>query len=528
MSDARGISQFDNIYLGAGVVPGLFRLASSGVAWKEADGDKIVTVTASDMRRATWIKAARGHQLRIHMKNNTVMKFDGFTRDDYEKLRDIVKPNYQLTLEQKDLSIKGWNWGTTDFQGNELLFNVSNKTMFELPTAQIGNANLTSRAEVSLEFTLPEQQTNGKAVNGKHKDKGEDQLVEMRFYIPGTATKDGAEDQQEEEEESAAALFLEQIKDKADLGQVSGEGIILFTETLLLTPRGRYDIDMFPDFLRLRGKTYDYKLQYNHIIKLFLLPKSDDVHVLFVIGLDPPLRQGQTRYPFLVLQFVKDEEMDAELNLDEETLSTKYEGKLQKQYEQPTYQVVSTLFRVLTGRKVTVPGSFASSTGQQSVKASMKANEGFIYPLEKCFLFVAKQPSFIPHSEVSTATFSRVGGGVSGSRTFDLRFVMKGGNDYQFSSINREEYQNLEEFIKGKKIKVKNEMAEEAAVIAALEDALDADDSDAEVLPSKVRGADEDEDEESVDEDFVEGDDSEVGEEFDENFSGDSDVAMDD
>jgi structure-specific recognition protein 1 len=93
---------------------------------------------------------------------------------------------------------------------------------------------------------------------------------------------------------------------------------------------------MFPNYLRLRGKTYDYKVVYSSIIKLFLLPKPDDHHVLFVvsvgtliafltthstptckIGVDPPLRQGQTRYPFLVMQFDKDEEIDVALSLDE-------------------------------------------------------------------------------------------------------------------------------------------------------------------------------------------------------------------
>lgn len=73
------------------------------------------------------------------------------------------------------------------------------------------------------------------------------------------------------------------IKEKAELGEVSGNMIINFEEVLVLTPRGRYDVDMFPDFLRLRGKTYDYKINYAGISKLFLLPK-DDQHVLFIVS----------------------------------------------------------------------------------------------------------------------------------------------------------------------------------------------------------------------------------------------------
>lgn len=74
---------------------------------------------------------------------------------------------------------------------------------------------------------------------------------------------------------------------------------------------------MYPTFLRLRGKTYDYKILHSSVNRIFLLPRLDDIHIQLVIGLDPPIRQGQTRYPFLVMQFAKDEEVDAELNIDE-------------------------------------------------------------------------------------------------------------------------------------------------------------------------------------------------------------------
>ena len=33
--------------------------------------------------------------------------------------------------------------------------------------------------------------------------------------------------------------------------------------------------------------------------------------------MDPPIKQGQTRYPFLITQFEKDEEIDVKLQLNE-------------------------------------------------------------------------------------------------------------------------------------------------------------------------------------------------------------------
>ncbi|KAL1923504.1 uncharacterized protein VTP21DRAFT_8484 [Calcarisporiella thermophila] len=522
---------FDDIYLGMQRDAGRLRLAPSGVGWKA--GEKMLTVPIADIKKIHWLRVARDFQLRITLRNGNVVKFDGFKKDDFEELKSIIKSLYHLQLENKELSLKGWNWGQTDFQGSQLLFNVSNRTMFELPLDEVTDTNLTSKNEVSLEFVLSDQSSGGK--------KGRvasdvDQLVEMRLFIPGTVVKEETDDienkegEDGEEEISAAQAFYDMVKTKADLGQVTGEGIVSFSEVLFLTPRGRYEIDMYPDFLRLRGKTYDYKIVYDNIIKLFLLPKPDDLHVVFVIGLDPPLRQGQTRYPFLVLQFIRDEELEVTLNLDDETINEKYEGKLQKSYDAPTYEVVSTIFRGLAGRKVTVPGSYKSHHGAAGIKASMKANEGHLYPLEKCFLFIPKPTTFIPHQEIESVVFSRVGTSLTSSRTFDLKFNMRSGQDYQFSSINREEHATLDEFLKSKKIKIKNELNEDTVVSYA--ELGEESESDEEAGGGRKRrrteGEDMDEDE-SVDEDFVaEESESDVAEEYDSEAGSDEENAEED
>ena len=117
-----------------------------------------------------------------------------------------------------------------------------------------------------------------------------DEMVEIRFYVPGTRTKEahgsdaGSQHSDDGGEEiSAAQAFHDAVKEKAEIGQVAGDIVLSFEEVNVLTPRGRYDVDMFPDFLRLRGKTYDYKILYASISKLFLLPK-DDLHALFIVS----------------------------------------------------------------------------------------------------------------------------------------------------------------------------------------------------------------------------------------------------
>ena len=88
--------------------------------------------------------------------------------------------------------------------------------------------------------------------------------------------------------------------------KTSGSIIAEFDESkgTFLTPRGRYSIELYDSFLRMRGAKYDYKIKYDDISRLFLLPKPDDVHYAFVISLDKPIRQGQQRYQHLVLQVV--------------------------------------------------------------------------------------------------------------------------------------------------------------------------------------------------------------------------------
>lgn len=53
------------------------------------------------------------------------------------------------------------------------------------------------------------------------------------------------------------------------------------------------------------------------VLRLFVLPHKDSRQMFFVISLDPPIKQGQTRYHFLVLLFGKEDETSIELPFTE-------------------------------------------------------------------------------------------------------------------------------------------------------------------------------------------------------------------
>ena len=152
---------------------------------------------------------------------------------------------------------------------------------------------------------------------------------------------------------------------------------------------------------------------------------------------------------------------------------------------------------------------------QYGIKCSIKASEGFLYCLEKAFMFVPKPATYISYEQTQSITFSRVGGAVSALSTFDITVVLKNGaGSSQFSNINREDLKALEDLFKLKGLRVKNEIDEDANMLAAMRDAA-MDSSDDEAVGPKADRGSADEDEESVDEDFRAESESDVAEEFD-------------
>jgi structure-specific recognition protein 1 len=458
---------FDNIHLDLSKQSGKCRLAESGLGWKPSGASEPFTLDSSQILAAQWSRAAKGHEIKIITKDQAVLQLDGFDKADFDRASKAFKIWYGINLENKEHALRGWNWGKTEFGRAEMAFNVQNRPAFEIPYSEISNTNLAGKNEIAVEFNLAAD-TAQNGVNG-HKpattrNRGRkaaaarDELVEMRFYIPGNVSKkevngddagSGEDNEEEEEEQNAANFFYETLMQRAEIGDVAGDTIATFPDVLFLTPRGRFDIDMYEGSFRLRGKTYDYKVEYQAIKKVFMLPKIDEVHTLLTLGLEPPLRQGQTRYPFLVMQLKLDDETVIDLNLTEEQLETKYKDKLEGHYEAPLHHVITRVFKGLSGKKVITPSKdFSSHHNLHGVKCSIKANEGALYCLDRSFMFVPKPATYVPMDQVDRIVMSRIGGQLAASRTFDITIMLKGAGDHQFSNINREEQQPLEDFFK--------------------------------------------------------------------------------
>ena len=112
-----------------------FRVAASGMGWKGVDSEGQTLLSSANIKWAQWLRVARNFQLRVGLKDRKKVTFDGFVREvsrgpmnhherlayisgqDHDKLASLLKQHFAVTLEVKDVSVKGWNWGVTDFQG---------------------------------------------------------------------------------------------------------------------------------------------------------------------------------------------------------------------------------------------------------------------------------------------------------------------------------------------------------------------------------------------------------------------------
>lgn len=162
----------------------------------------------------------------------------------------MIKPFkdfYSINIEVKEYSVKGWNWGKAEFGKSELAFNVQNRPAFEVPYPKITNTNLAGKSEVAVEFasTAGGKDTDANGyLDGLELEEG-DELVEMRFYIPGTSAKKEVNEEGEEvsvegsdaEEQNAANVFYDTLMDKAEIGEVAGDTFATFQDILHLTPR---------------------------------------------------------------------------------------------------------------------------------------------------------------------------------------------------------------------------------------------------------------------------------------------------
>lgn len=449
------------------------------IIFKNIKTGKTSTISSDEVLSIDWQRMATDHGLRIILTNGTLHRFDGFNEAQKDTIKLFVETHYKKQLKTLELSLKGFNWGSTEFDGEALRFNLENQLpAFEIPLNAVQDCT-TSKNEVILNF--------------HHNDDAAVGMTDMRLYMPTS----GGEDE-------TIKAFVDKVLSRASVIKVVGQSVATFHELQCLTPRGRYDLKLFPTFIQLHGKTFDYKIPITTVLRLFKLPHKDGRQVFFVLSLDPPIVQGQTRYQFLQMLFYKEDELDIVIDMDEAELNEKFDGILQKNMSGPSIDVFSSVVKAVVKKRINLP-DYVNGTNS-AISCSYKNNNGLLYPLERGFMYVHKPAIHVRFEEISSINFARSDGS---TRSFDLEIETKAGSTHIFNSIEKEEYARLFDFVSKKKLRIKNRnlTAKVPTTAEIVDDMIDSDDeaSDAYLTRVKKEGRtreQEDVDSEEEDEDF--------------------------
>ena len=376
--------------------------------------------------------------------------------------------------KKNDIFVKGLNWGNLKTTENELIFSHKSKIWFEMPLNTITNIqHITNKNEIALEINqddvdddlalcemrlfVPEQEPKNKKNNADENES----VVEENKSIENNEENEEVDPNENSDNpkmkknnKSRAENIKDDILKKAKIGSVSNS-IAHIQDIQMVTPRGKFDLYFTKNYLKIHGQSFNYQILNKNILKVFLLPKIDNHNHFFVLQLRSPLTQGNTQYPFLIFQILSDEEATMNLNISEKDsdLAKKFEKMENNQLEGKLMDIIAQLFNGLINVGVIIPSkNFSFNTGPY-IKCSYKVNEGVLYPLEKCLLFVHKPVLYILHKDINQINFARLQESAGQQRTFDM-IVKTIKESFKFVGLDKNEMELLKTYFEGKKIKL--------------------------------------------------------------------------
>jgi structure-specific recognition protein 1 len=463
------MTEYDEIYYGP--YKGKLSIGTE-ITWNPTTSkpDLRKTVPINKIKKLEWKNSTRGSQLRIY-KSKSVLQFDGFKRTDFEHVNAFCERVLHMSIDQLPTSLVGMNWGdlAVNPDGTHLTIrsNLSDHhELFDIPLDLVKNCTKQPKSkELVVEFNVDDLMS-----------KNDDCLVGIRFALPKEASTDGND---------ALDTIHASIMKTAAASTETGKAIATFQSLPFVSPRGKYSVDLFKKDMRLHGKTYDFKIPYHEIITMFLLPKPTGTSMYFVINLRSPIRTGNTPHQNLVFEFDKNQSFPKDsplkLNLSPDELKKYSDKQIGEQMSGKVFEVVAKVFRALTEKKLIGAGNFTSSEGQKGIKCAHKANEGFLFFLEKSLFFLHKPPIYMHHEDIRTVKLQRVER-AGGSRYFDFAIVMKkDGKTITFSNINKNEKDIILRYLQDKGLNIENvgQLEEEKqAAVPLMDDEDEEDDED--------------------------------------------------
>ena len=352
---------------------------------------------------------------------------------------------------KKEIFVKGHTWGSYTISDNKLKFNAESKKWFDIPLNALSNVQGGKKNELTLEFN-------------KEEEIEDSAICEIKLSVPEKENKpnEKIEEKGEKEEKkdktieeapkkSRAELLKEEIMNIAGIGSISG-AIAKIPELNTLIPKGKFDIFFLKNSLKMNGQSHNYQIQTKNISKVFLVPKSEGNGSLLILKLQSAVTQGNVSYPFIIFQIKQDDEITIDLEIPEDDEDLNNIDEFKSPLNGKIIDVIAKLFHYIMDKNIIIPNKTFIFAKGPFIKCSYKANNGALYFLEKGILFVHKPVIDIENDSIKEVDLARIQASNIQQRSFDITVKLK-KESYQFSGLDREEIDILQQYMTTKKIK---------------------------------------------------------------------------
>ena len=425
---------------------GTLKIHAGGISYKNKSDGKVVHVKKENLAKlAASAMGPLSSVLTVILSNGDSERYVGLKPEDVERVKSYCAETLQCTVDPEPTSAGGMHFGKAVVAGNVLkMLDTEGKLMFTIPIGDVSRVDHLTEQNLDLQFQTDEASSKTTL------------LTAMRLTVPPVA--------------EPSAVDLEKVLKDGMGGRIAGDDVVTRLEKMrLFFPRGIFDIELCTKSMLLAGKGKEMRVIYKNIARMVLLPRENDFYL--ALQLTDPLRQGQTMYPFIVLQLNPDEEVtnlpinmvdwdayhaDWKVENDKKPEAKREkEAPLKPEMSGKFYDVLVRLLKALTKVRLTTPTKFVNSMGQRYIACNMKSADGFLFPLDSAFFCLHKPPMLTRFEDVKSVNFVRVSE-LDMARSFDMLINLKNGKKLELRQLLKAEVTPFLQFLQDKRVPVDN------------------------------------------------------------------------
>ena len=116
-----------------------------------------------------------------------------------------------------------------------------------------------------MRFYVPNSELDNIESGDNKKEEKKKEKKDKKEKGDNSEVEEEEEESDNEPEMTPAKVLNDKIVKAAGLGEFAGDVIASLPDLPMIIPRGKYSLDFYSTFLKLHGRTHDYKILYKDV-----------------------------------------------------------------------------------------------------------------------------------------------------------------------------------------------------------------------------------------------------------------------